>query len=73
MPNWVVFIKNKYTQGKRIRLIKMLDKYSPIEPGSLGSVKFVDDMGNIHVKWDNGRTLSLLPSIDDFELLGDQK
>lgn len=72
MPTWVEFLKNKYASGKRIRLIRMLDQHDPVPSGTLGSVRFVDDMGNIHVAWDNGRTLSLLPGIDEFELLGEQ-
>jgi hypothetical protein len=45
----------------------MEDPYAPIEPGTQGTVEFVDDMGQIHMRWDNGRTLALVPSEDNFK------
>jgi hypothetical protein len=53
--------------GRRIKLIKMDDPY-PIEPNSYGIIERVDDMNNYHVIWDNGRTLSVIPDQDEFEL-----
>lgn len=32
-----------------------------------GRVSFVDDAGQIHVKWQNGRGLALIPGIDNFQ------
>jgi hypothetical protein len=59
--------KKKYPKGTRIELISMEDPYAPIEPGTQGTVEFVDDMGQIHMRWDNGRTLALVPSEDNFK------
>lgn len=58
--------KEMYPKGTRIELISMEDPYAPIEPGTQGTVEFVDDMGQIHMRWDNGRTLALVPSEDNF-------
>ena len=58
--------KDMYPKGTRIELISMDDQYAPIEPGTKGTVEFVDDMGQIHMKWDNGRTLALVPGEDSF-------
>lgn len=65
----VASIKKKYPAGTRIRLINMDDPWHPVEPGTEGTVKLVDDIGQIHMKWDNGRTLALVPGQDEFEII----
>lgn len=40
----------KYLEGKRIELIMMGSDPNPIEPGTKGTVLFVDGIGTIHVK-----------------------
>jgi len=62
----VNFIKEQYPPGTRIRLNSMEDPYHPILPGTEGEVDFVDDKGQIFMKWDNGRTLPLAPGEDSF-------
>ena len=66
MNNKVKMYKEMYPKGTRIELISMEDPFSPIEPGTKGTVVCVDDMGTIHMKWDNGRTLGLIPGEDSF-------
>lgn len=44
--------------NKRIKLIKMFDKYA-VDPDTKGTVTGVDDAGQLMVSWDNGRTLSI--------------
>lgn len=65
----VNFIKEQYPPGTRIRLNSMEDPYAPILPGTEGEVDFVDDAGQLHMKWDNGRTLALVPGEDSFSVL----
>ena len=65
----VNFIKEQYPPGTRIRLNAMDDPYHPILPGTEGEVDFVDDKGQIFMKWDNGRTLPLAPGEDSFTVL----
>lgn len=62
-------IKEQYPGGTRIRLLSMDDPYAPISPGTEGTVDFVDDAGQIHMKWDNGRGLALIPGEDNFSVL----
>lgn len=62
-------IKKQYPIGTRIELINMQDPYSPVESGMKGTVKCVDDAGSIHMRWDNGRTLALIPSEDHFKII----
>lgn len=59
-------IKRQYQPGTRIRLQSMSDPYDPVPSGSEGTVMLVDDIGQIHMKWDNGRTLALVPGEDSF-------
>ena len=65
----VNFIREQYPPGTRIRLNSMEDPYSPIAPGTEGEVDFVDDEGQIFMKWNNGRTLPLAPGEDSFTVL----
>ena len=59
-------IRNQYPPGTRMCCDYMPDDPKPIESGTLGTVVGVDDAGQIMMKWDNGRTLSLIPGVDSF-------
>lgn len=59
-------IKKVYLPGDRLECVHMEDAWA-VPTGTKGSVDFVDDYGNIHMKWDNGRTLSLIPDVDKFK------
>lgn len=58
--------------GDRIELVRMGDDPHPLEPGSRGTVIAVDAFGTIHIKWDNGRTLGLLPDVDEYRPLPEE-
>ena len=62
-------IKRTYPPGTRIELISMSDPYAPVPSGTKGTVSFVDDMGTIHPKWDNGRSLGVIVGEDEFRKL----
>ena len=53
-------LKRDYPEGTRVKLIRMDDPYSRLKPGDEGSVIGVDDIGTIHVNWDNGSTLGVV-------------
>jgi hypothetical protein len=53
---------------KRVRLIKMEDTQAP-PPNTMGTIKFIDGIGQIHVQWDNGSTLALQPENDQYQIL----
>lgn len=61
--------KDAYPPGTRVMLLHMNDPYAPVEDGMRGTVKFVDDMGTIHMNWDNGRSLGIAPGEDSFRKL----
>ena len=67
---FILHLREEYTPGTKVRLIEMPDDPLPIEPGTVGEVKGVDDAGHIMVKWENGRGLNLIPGIDHFEKVG---
>ena len=64
------YYKEIYPAGTRIRLVHMDDPYAPIESGMTGTVAYVDDVGILHMKWDNGRSLGICPDADSFEVIG---
>lgn len=64
-------IKQKYKSGLKIELIRMYDYINPVLPGTKGTVDFVDDLGTIHMKWQNNSTLGLTVGLDEFKILED--
>ncbi len=68
-PKWLELIREQFPSGTRIRLIEMKDPYAPVPPGTEGVVTAVDDMGTLHMQWDNGRTLGVVPSEDNFTVI----
>ena len=61
-------------EGQRIRLIKWGGTADPthMNPGKTGTVAFVDDLGTVHIDWDNGGRLGLIPGVDRWEVMDDQ-
>lgn len=66
---WIKSIKEQYPAGTRIRLERMDDPYAPVPPGTEGTVDFVDDIGQIHMRWDNKRSLAIIPGEDSFSVI----
>lgn len=62
-------LRERYPKGTRVQLVSMDDPYAPVPPGTEGEVTFVDDAGSIHMKWDNGSSLALIPGEDSFRVL----
>jgi hypothetical protein len=59
----------KQLDGRRVELVRCTDPYTTLKPGAKGTVDFVDALGTVHVKWDDGRSLGLVPGEDTWEVL----
>jgi len=53
-------LKEYYTTGTRIMLIRISDPFTNLQQGDRGTVSCVDDIGTIHVNWDCGSTLGVV-------------
>lgn len=62
-------IKQRYPEGTRICVDSMGDDPRPIEPGTKGTVDWVDDIGTVHCNFDNGRRLGLIVGEDSFHVI----
>lgn len=68
----IKYLKERYPKGTRVQLISMEDEMA-MPPGSMGTVDFIDDAGQIQVHWDCGRCLALIPGVDSFSRLPSPK
>lgn len=67
--NEVKKIKELYVPGSRMLLLHMSDDPYPVSDGTKGTVETVDDAGQIHCAFDNGRHLAVVPGVDQYLLL----
>ena len=68
----IEFYKEHYPRGTRVQLDCMGDDPCPVEPGAVGTVVAVDDIGTVHVNFDNGRLLGICPEVDSFHKITEQ-
>jgi len=52
-------------KGDRVRLIRINDPWSRTPKGTEGTVSLVDDMGTVHVRWDDGSAIGLIAEDGD--------
>ena len=59
-------LREQYPAGTRVELIHMDDPYNrKLVPGGQGTVRWVDDMGTIHIAWDCGSDLGVAYGADE--------
>ncbi len=56
-------------KGDRVRLISTTDQFTELLHGDLGTVRRIDALGTIHVAWDSGSNLGLVPGEDSWVIL----
>lgn len=66
-PEVLENLRKEYPAGTRVKLVKMDDPYTRMKPGELGTVRFIDDTGTIHVGWDCGSSLGIVYGEDECE------
>lgn len=57
-------LRKKYPTGTRVELVHMDDPYTSLTTGDKGTVRFVDDIGTIHISWDCGSSLGAVYGVD---------
>ena len=61
-------LREQYPAGTRVELIYMNAPYNrKLVPGCQGTVRWVDDMGTMHVSWGCGSSLGLIPGEDAWQ------
>ncbi len=60
-------IKKMYPSGTKIRLTRMGEDQQRVPDGTIGTVRYVDDIGTIHMRWETGSSLGLIVGEDEFE------
>ena len=50
-------LRRQYPAGCRVELVSMDAPYARLKPGDQGTVSAVDDIGTVHIDWDNGSGL----------------
>jgi len=53
-----------FSVGDRVELVFTSDTYTSLKPGDKGTITLIDSLGTIHVKWDNGSSLGIIPGED---------
>lgn len=62
--------KRCFIPGCHVQLAEdMHDPYTPLPKGLQGIVRNVDDMGTVHIVWENGSTLGAVLE-DKIEIIG---
>ena len=63
-------LKLQYPKGCTVELVHMDDEQAPPK-GTKGVVIQVDDIGTMHVAWETGSTLGIIPSVDEIRLVSE--
>ena len=71
--NYLEQLRKQYPVGTKIRLISMRNEKYLVLPGTVGEVTHIDDAGSIHMRWENGSSLALIPEIDSFQTVSKAK
>jgi hypothetical protein len=59
----------RFKPGTRVELVSMNDPYTTLKPGNRGTVKHVDDIGTVFMRWDSGSGLGAAYGADEIKVL----
>ncbi len=68
----IEMLRERFPEGTRICLDSMGNDPNPIPSGTKGTVQFVDDIGTVFCKFDNGRSLGVIPGEDGFHTIEEE-
>lgn len=55
--------------GDIVELVSCTDEFTKLVPGDRGKVTLIDDLGTVHINWDNGSMLGLIPGEDIYKII----
>ena len=59
-------------KGQMVELVFTDDCHTLLQPGDQGTIEYVDDIGTVFVKWENGSRLGLIPELDKWIQIEDK-
>ncbi len=59
-------------KGDRIELVHTSDVMTNLRQGDQGTVTMIDAMGTVHVRWDSGSRLGMVPGEDSFRRIEEE-
>ena len=60
-PEQLARIRATYTPGRRVRFVGYGQRDArSLDAGALGTIRSVDDLGTVHIEWDNGLLLGCI-------------
>ena len=60
-PEQLAHLRATYQPGRRVRFLGFGEPDpSELQPGTVGTIRHVDDLGTVHVDWDNGLRLGCI-------------
>lgn len=68
----IEMLRERFPEGTRICLDSMGNDPNLIPSGTKGTVQFVDDIGTVFCKFDNGRSLGVIPGKDGFHTIEEE-
>ena len=66
-------LRKQYPKGTKLQMITMRNEKYPVPSGTIGEVTHIDDAGSIHMRWENGSSLALIPEIVSFQTVSEAK
>ena len=66
-------LRKQYPKRTKLQLLSMRNEKYPVLPGTVGEVTHIDDVGSIHMRWENGSSLALIPEVDSFKAVVAEK
>ena len=62
-------LRKEIPPGTKVKLIKFNPSEPAVPPGTIGTVVTIDDACQIHVRWETGSALAIIPEVDEFEII----